>query len=295
MFDGVPNVRLEDELKERIEHGASNIDLEKALWLENDQGKSYLKVLTTPAAVRNVRELHAARLKLDDKGLAVLSCMHLTNLDISHSKVADLYGIKDMKTLQQLNVSSCPITSKGMSVIGGLTNIQIVHLDGTPIHDSDLRYLYNLKRLWHLNLRNCHSLTPKGIEALKKQKPQFIVEYSDPVGKNPSMYCEWYLVRQQMVVGEPGIADQLLTKFLQKAKPVTILEWIQVAQAQEMRAACQADLGHPEEAHKLFLQAISTYEHHQPSAVPAAQQRYVAFLRDNGSKAARYTREHLSR
>ena len=61
-----------------------------------------------------------------------------------------------------------------MVVIGGLSNLVLLNLRHTPIHDQDLKQLYGLKNLRAVDLFDCN-LSKEAIAAVEKALPGCVV------------------------------------------------------------------------------------------------------------------------
>ncbi len=103
---------------------------------------------------------------ITDAALTYLSKLKLTSLNLTATKVKDLGPLKNMKSLVELSVPSTPLTSKGMQVIGGLSNLVTLNLTATKIRDNDLVPLTKLTKLKFLELSGCENLTPKAVDQL---------------------------------------------------------------------------------------------------------------------------------
>ncbi len=103
---------------------------------------------------------------ITDAALTYLSKLKLTSLNLTSTKVKDLAPLKNMKSLVELSVPSTPLTSKGMQIIGGLSNLVTLNLTATKIRDNDLVPLTKLTKLKFLELSGCENLTAKAVDQL---------------------------------------------------------------------------------------------------------------------------------
>jgi hypothetical protein len=81
-----------------------------------------------------------------------------------------LVHLKDLASLENLNLIGQRITDKGMVEIAALTNLRGLLLRGDQITDAGLKQLHRLKHLRQLHLDEAR-VTPDGVAALKSKLP----------------------------------------------------------------------------------------------------------------------------
>jgi hypothetical protein len=74
--------------------------------------------------------------------------------------------LKDVTTLQELDLAGYPLTDADLAQIEGLTNLRVLHLEKTPTTDAMLAHLKGLKNLTYLNVYGSQ-VTDAGLPQLK--------------------------------------------------------------------------------------------------------------------------------
>ena len=112
---------------------------------------------------------------ISDSGLLVLqSACHLEKISIANTHVTDSGVASFLKgdfQLRYLGLENCPVGHQTMSEIGKHANLRGLNLNGTQITDSDLEYLYGLKKIKFLYVENTH-VTTDAIMELKSKLPR---------------------------------------------------------------------------------------------------------------------------
>lgn len=75
---------------------------------------------------------------------------------LSGSEFSDesLAPLKNLKSLQKLELTNSPITSAGMNHLSGLTGLYTLHLGGTKVTDDGLKNIRSMRNLGILSLGN---------------------------------------------------------------------------------------------------------------------------------------------
>lgn len=74
--------------------------------------------------------------------------------------------LKDVTSLQELDLAGMQITDVDLAQLAGLTNLRVLHLEKTPTTDAMLAHLKGLKNLGYLNLYGTQ-VTDAGLPQLK--------------------------------------------------------------------------------------------------------------------------------
>ena len=75
--------------------------------------------------------------------------------------------LKDVTTLQELDLAGYPLTDADLAQLEGLTNLRILHLEKTPTNDAMLAHLKGFKNLTYLNVYGSQ-VTDAGLPQLKE-------------------------------------------------------------------------------------------------------------------------------
>ncbi|RPH38816.1 MAG: hypothetical protein EHM91_13290, partial [Planctomycetota bacterium] len=95
--------------------------------------------------------------KFGDEWLERLSGLpHLRSLDLENTDVRGpgLAFVGNLRTLESLNLTLCPVTDEPLSALGELTRVKVLGLASTRVTGVGFRFLQNLKTLENLNLHN---------------------------------------------------------------------------------------------------------------------------------------------
>ena len=121
--------------------------------------------------MQNLRSLELVGDPIGDKELERLRGMRLENLDLGSTKVHDLNALKDMHSLQKLDLSRTQVSAEGIRNICQLKNLESVELDETPVRSSDLQYFTQLPKLSRLYLNGCPNLSETAVKEIKSKLP----------------------------------------------------------------------------------------------------------------------------
>lgn len=118
---------------------------------------------------------------IHDKDLAALKGLkHLKTLYLGYvTKTTDagLVHLKDLASLEKLNLPETDITDAGIANLTGLKNLKslgLVFCKG--ITDKSVPYLIQLKNLEYLNVASTR-ITPKGIAQIQKALPKVYITH----------------------------------------------------------------------------------------------------------------------
>jgi hypothetical protein len=75
--------------------------------------------------------------------------------------------LKDVTTLQELDLAGYPLTDADLAQLEGLTNLRVLHLEKTPTNDAMLAHLKGLKNLTYLNVYGSQ-VTDAGLPQIKE-------------------------------------------------------------------------------------------------------------------------------
>lgn len=94
-------------------------------------------------------------------------------LDDEHNGILDVAGLQHLP-LTMISLRTCPITASSPIVqqLSKFPKLRTLRLDRTAIQDSDLLTLAKMPKLKTLEITSCDLLTPDGISAFKKSKPE---------------------------------------------------------------------------------------------------------------------------
>lgn len=90
---------------------------------------------------------------ITNDGLASLSGLNLSDLDISETAVTDLSAIAGMTRLESLDLRGLDIQGQ-LKALSGMTNLRHLFLDGSSVRDEDLRQISHLTSLEFVHLNN---------------------------------------------------------------------------------------------------------------------------------------------
>jgi hypothetical protein len=105
----------------------------------------------------------------DLKGLKNLKSLQTLNLGATRVTDACLKEVKDLKDLQALQVPLTQVTDAGLKNLKNLQSLQLLNLAGTRVTDAGLKHLKGLKKLRLLDL-TATRVTDRGIKNLKDLK-----------------------------------------------------------------------------------------------------------------------------
>jgi len=107
----------------------------------------------------------------DLKGLKDLKSLQMLNLGVTRVTDACLKDLKDLKSLRTLNLPLTQVTDEGLNDLKDLQGLQILNLGGTRVTDAGLKNLKGLKSLQLLDLTNTRA-TDAGLKDIKEALPQ---------------------------------------------------------------------------------------------------------------------------
>lgn len=148
----------------------------KALEITGQVSKKDIAALATPAA-DYVRDLSFRHMGIDDQMLETITHLNLRRLDLERTNVEDLHAIKDMNSLQILNVQEDNIGQDALNVITGLSNLENLRLSRTAYTGKQLKELSKLHNLMSLDITGCQKLTDTDIADLQDRLPRTLIGY----------------------------------------------------------------------------------------------------------------------
>jgi mono/diheme cytochrome c family protein len=143
-----------DLLKKWIETGAQWPDDLVIKPPEDPNAEKDLRTPIEPSAAEKKAVEQLAELGVQVRPVAMNVTWTLANLrgveDPNVSKALAL--LKDVKTLEELNLAGAPIKDEDLKNISGLINLTRLHLEKTPVTDAGLIHIKDLANLQYLNL-----------------------------------------------------------------------------------------------------------------------------------------------
>jgi len=156
-----------------------------------DAGLAYL------SKVHRLRSLMLASTSVTEKGIKSLSAnRNMQCLNVDSNKAINDASIaliaKQFPRIDDLNISDTSITGKGLKDVGKLTNLRTLNICALGLKDADMEPVFKLKelrmlslmlndisdvtleklcelpRLREVEIHNCHLVTTKGLEKLRK-------------------------------------------------------------------------------------------------------------------------------
>jgi WD40 repeat protein len=118
----------------------------------------------------------------DLKGLKNLKSLQMLNLGLTQVTDACLEELRDLKSLHTLNIPFTKVTDEGLKYLKDLQQLQILNLAVTRVTDTGLRSLKGLKSLRLLDLTRTQ-VTEVGLKDIKEALPQCQV-IKEPAGKD---------------------------------------------------------------------------------------------------------------
>lgn len=106
--------------------------------------------------------------------LKKLTYLNLCFPDKKHGGMITDKGLDEitgLSSLETLDLRATQITDAGLAKLQALPKLKELLVSGTAITDQGLVTLESIKSLRNINLFNCKSITPKGIAAFKKARP----------------------------------------------------------------------------------------------------------------------------
>jgi serine/threonine protein kinase len=195
---------------------------------------------------------------VNDKGLGYLKNLRLRILGLEHTDVTTLEAIRNMTTLEALNVSYTRIGASAMRLIGGLHNLKALYLQGTGIDDGDLKQLDGLNKLATLNLTSCSHLSQHAIQQLKAALPRCEVLTSESAqsqvsGAERQQLDDAWKLRNQ---GKWALAEAKYGSLLSALQQESIPNNQLMASVLAQRAECNCYIRHYDTAIKCCQTAV---------------------------------------
>lgn len=132
-------------------------------------------------ACKSLQRLDVSTTKITSSELPNLARMNLLTLDLSdlqlHAK--DLAAFRNAPNLYSFNLTRCGIKDEGLKALSG-ANLHKINLQGNPVTAKGLTFLYSCPRLKVVRLENCRKITPLDLEKLRKAKPDWRIQTTDP-------------------------------------------------------------------------------------------------------------------
>lgn len=115
--------------------------------------------------------------KLTAKGLSAISGSRVEAIFLRNTAVGDeaLSVIGKLSTLTELNLDGTQITNAGLSDLSGLSNLKRLIINNTSIDDAGLMNLKSLTTLAKIDAKGS-SITPDGAKALSDAIPGLLIE-----------------------------------------------------------------------------------------------------------------------
>jgi Leucine-rich repeat (LRR) protein len=120
------------------------------------------------AAMPTLRALRLAYTDITEAGLRALSALPLRKLDIVSNDLGDeaMVHIGKMTTLEELYLSYCRHTNKGLAELKGLVNLRVFESVRSRLDDAAVPHLNQFPKLRRLNL-DYTGLSDAGLKALQ--------------------------------------------------------------------------------------------------------------------------------
>lgn len=138
-----------------------------------------IKILT---ACKTLQRLDVSATKVTSSALSQIASMKgLLTLDVSKLQIQtkDFAALRKVPTLYSLNVTQCGINDEGLKALSG-ANLYKINLSRNPVTAKGVTYLYSCPRLKVVRLEDCQKITALDAEKLRKAKPDWKVQTSDP-------------------------------------------------------------------------------------------------------------------
>jgi hypothetical protein len=139
-------------------------------WREFEQGPGYFRIpagFQVSVRIRTCGDAQLAQLAKDLTG-----CAPLVNLILAENRnITDdgLSVLRDLPALGGLNLSSCSLTSFGLSFLKPLRHLRWLDISYcNRLLDAGLKHLHDLRELELINLQGCVKITNHGVAQLRR-------------------------------------------------------------------------------------------------------------------------------
>jgi serine/threonine protein kinase len=288
----LPEGLTEDKDLEGLQHNTSlvRLGLRKTAvegeGLKNLVGIPTLKILVLSgssvhdlSALKDMPALEQLELdstSIDDAQLAPIADLQLKRIDLSGTNVSTLAALKNMRSLEQVSLRNAShIGGEALRVLGRLTNLQKLDLDGTPIVGADLDCLANLQKLEELDLYECANLTDENVFGLGAKLPSDCVVHYVP--KRQRSHQSVNLPANDLLSKVAKNADKatryyennnfeesrkLVRNNLQMLESAAEKHWSLIKQTYQSLAQCETAMKHPQASIDAYNKAIHILETH---------------------------------
>lgn len=158
-------------IRAQLDSHSSKMDLFKVLNLCDRVTYHDLEPLASPEARKYVKDLGLDSVRASEDALLAIKDLRLKRLTLHKSLVKNLAFLKNMDSLEILDLSNTQVNSVGMTNLSGLTNLKDLDLRNTYIRDSDLTKITKLSRLRNLRLAGCSNITEAGFKKFETSLP----------------------------------------------------------------------------------------------------------------------------
>jgi tetratricopeptide (TPR) repeat protein len=245
-----------------LETHKPKVNLKSLRYFEAQINKKVLLPLSSPTAIKYVRELNLAELHLTDDDLEPIANLRLELLDLCGNNLSDLRALKKMTTLKTLDVSGSPLKPQAYKQLSQLSKMQRLSLSNTPTTDEDLKLLSNLSNLKLVQLGGC-KITYKPlkafIDATHNKCMIESVENNVPVPKI-LMFMDKTIEDKKYAEAEIAIGRHL-KEWREKSPP----DYDALCQAYIMLGRCEAALKRKKEALAAYNHFYELFLHDHPS------------------------------
>jgi tetratricopeptide (TPR) repeat protein len=214
----------------------------------------------------HIFDLNMGGLGLTDVEIEPISGLKLKQLGLDKNHLKDLHALKGMTSLKSIRLSDNDISSEGMHVIATLSNLMDLELQRTPINNSDLINLYDLKNLHAVNLGACPKLTLSSIERLRAKQPNCVVFFDSGSDKRskPAFDALTNIKATLMSQSEFDEADLALAQTISRWEKEANPRYEAIAQGYRQRAECREKLKQPKAQVQMLMKSLEVYCQHMP-------------------------------
>lgn len=139
-------------------------------WRESEQGPGYFRIpagFQVSVRIRSCGDAQLAQLAKDISG-----CAPLVNLILAENRnITDdgLTALRELPALVGLNLSSCSLTSSGLSFLKPLRHLRWLDISYcNRLLDVGLKHVHALRELELINLQGCVKITNHGVAQLRR-------------------------------------------------------------------------------------------------------------------------------
>ncbi len=163
----------------------------------------------------NANEIDLSNAHVDDRGLEHIGQLRLEKLELSGTDVKDLHALKNMNTLEELDLDRTAIGDTVLKVVAHLSKLRKLNLNKTGIVDSDLDNLVGLRNLEKLQVLDCSHLTRVGLARLQNKIPacKFVSSASIYSAKNTESELDSKLLDEARKLKSSGRFAEAAGKF----------------------------------------------------------------------------------